>query len=544
MGRILKLTLIIIGALFIGAVVSNQLSPDDIKIAGKVAGLDFSRSEIDSMYEGVERDRMSYIENRKSPLNNSTAPALVFNPVPSGFEFPQEYKPLFFESNDDVNLPEDLDDLAFYSVSQLSTLIRQRKITSVELTTFFLDRLKRYNSELHCVITLTEERAMQQAQQADKEIAAGQYRGMLHGIPYGAKDLFSVAGYPTTWGAMPYKDQVIEQDAAVIKKLDEAGAVLLGKLSMGALAWGDVWFAEKTRNPWNTATGSSGSSAGSGSAVAAGLVPFALGTETLGSIISPSTVNGITGLRPTFGRVSRDGAMALVWSMDKIGPMTRSAEDAAIVFSVLHGADTKDPTTKDLPFNYDSRTNISSLKIGYLPAAFERDYPFKKNDSLILELLKAANIELIPVTLPVLPDLRLILNVESAAAFDELTTSNRDDLLVRQIKNAWPNVFRQARLVPAVEYVQANRRRSLLIEQMQEVFDAVDVYLHPTWGGSSLTITNYTGHPSICFPNGFNDGLPTSISITGNLYDEASILHVARFIQERTDWHLQHPSGF
>lgn len=544
MEKIFKLSLIISTALLVGAVIGNQLDPDDLKIAGKVAGLDFSRSEIDSMYEGVERDRLSYIENRKNPLNNATAPALVFNPVPSGFEYPQEVKPLYFEFNDDVNLPDNIDDLAFYSVSELGTLIRQRKITSVELTTFFLERLKRHNSELHCVITLTEERAMRQAQQADQEIAAGQYRGLLHGIPYGAKDLFSVAGYPTTWGAMPYKDQVINQDAAVIQKLDEAGAVLLGKLSMGALAWGDVWYGEKTRNPWNIAMGSSGSSAGSGSAVAAGLVPFALGTETLGSIISPSTVNGITGLRPTFGRVSRDGAMALVWSMDKIGPMTRSAEDAAIVFSVLHGADSKDPTTKDFPFNYDSRTDISSLKIGYLPAAFDRDYAFKKNDSLIIELLKAEGIELIPITLPALPDLRLILNVESAAAFDELTTSNRDDLLVRQIKNAWPNVFRQARLVPAVEYVQANRRRSILIEQMQEVFEEVDVYLHPTWGGSSLTITNYTGHPSICFPNGFVDGLPSSISITGRLYDEASILHLAKFIQDRTDWHQQHPSGF
>lgn len=544
MEKIFKLSLIISTALLVGAVIGNQLDPDDLKIAGKVAGLDFSRSEIDSMYEGVERDRLSYIESRKNPLNNATAPALVFNPVPSGFEYPQEVKPLYFEINDDVNLPDNIDDLAFYSVSELGTLIRQRKITSVELTTFFLERLKRHNSELHCVITLTEERAMRQAQQADQEIAAGQYRGLLHGIPYGAKDLFSVAGYPTTWGAMPYKDQVINQDAAVIQKLDEAGAVLLGKLSMGALAWGDVWYGEKTRNPWNTAMGSSGSSAGSGSAVAAGLVPFALGTETLGSIISPSTVNGITGLRPTFGRVSRDGAMALVWSMDKIGPMTRSAEDAAIVFSVLHGADSKDPTTKDFPFNYDSRTDISSLKIGYLPAAFDRDYAFKKNDSLIIELLKAEGIELIPITLPALPDLRLILNVESAAAFDELTTSNRDDLLVRQIKNAWPNVFRQARLVPAVEYVQANRRRSILIEQMQEVFEEVDVYLHPTWGGSSLTITNYTGHPSICFPNGFVDGLPSSISITGRLYDEASILHLAKFIQDRTDWHQQHPSGF
>ena len=544
MEKIFKISLVIVGALFLGAVVGNRLSPDDLIIAGKVAGLDFSRSEIDSLREGVERDRLSYIESRKTPLDNGIAPALVFNPLPSSFEYPQEVRPLYFSSNDEVSLPENLDDLAFYTISELSTLIRQRKITSVELTTFFLNRLKQFNSQLFCVITLTEERAMNQAMQADKEIAAGQYRGLLHGIPYGAKDLFSVAGYPTTWGAMPFKDQVIDKDAAVIKKLDEAGAVLLGKLSMGALAWGDVWFGEKTRNPWNISTGSSGSSAGSGSAVAAGLVPFALGTETLGSIISPSTVNGITGLRPTFGRVSRDGAMALVWSMDKIGPMTRSAEDAAIVFSVLHGADKKDPSSVDLPFNYDSRTDISTLKIGFLPEAFERDYPFKKNDSLILAILKEEGFDLIPITLPTLPDLRLILNVESAAAFDELTTSNRDDLLVRQIKNAWPNVFRQARFVPAVEYVQANRRRSLLIEEMQEVFEKVDVYIHPTWGGSSLTITNYTGHPSICFPNGFVDGLPSSISITGKLYDEASILHLAQFIQDRTDYHHQHPEGF
>ncbi|MEY2949736.1 MAG: hypothetical protein RLZZ248_937, partial [Bacteroidota bacterium] len=334
MEKMFKISLVVVGVLFIGAVVGNRLSTDDLMIAGNVAGLDFSRSEIDSLREGVERDRLSYIESRKKPLSNETAPALLFNPLPTGFEYPQEVRPLYFSSNDEVTLPENLDELAFYSISELSTLIRQRKITSVELTTFFLKRLKQFNSELFCVITLTEERAMNQALQADIEIAAGQYRGLLHGIPYGAKDLFSVAGYPTTWGAMPFKDQVINKDAAVIKKLDEAGAVLLGKLSMGALAWGDVWYGEKTRNPWNTSTGSSGSSAGSGSAVAAGLVPFALGTETLGSIISPSTVNGITGLRPTFGRVSRDGAMALVWSMDKIGPMTRSAEDAAIVFSV------------------------------------------------------------------------------------------------------------------------------------------------------------------------------------------------------------------
>jgi len=273
-------------------------------------------------------------------------------------------------------------------------------------------------------------------------------------------------------------------------------------------------------------------------------VPFALGTETLGSIVSPSTVCGTTGLRPTYGQVSRHGAMALSWSMDKIGPITRSAEDAAVVFSVIKGKDSKDPTTVDAPFNFDSRTEIKTLKIGYIKEDFEKSYSFKPQDSIVLELFKQSGIELIPIELPTLPELRMILSAEAAAAFDELTISGKDDMLVRQVRNAWPNVFRQARFIPAVEYIQANRRRRILIEEMNQIFNSVDLYLNPSWSSNSLTITNYTGHPCITIPNGLINGTPSSITITGKLYGEAELVTLAKFIQERTEWHKSVPPGF
>jgi Asp-tRNA(Asn)/Glu-tRNA(Gln) amidotransferase A subunit family amidase len=312
---------------------------------------------------------------------------------------------------------------------------------------------------------------------------------------------------------------------------------------MGALAWGDVWFGGTTKNPWDKESGSSGSSAGSASAVSAGLMPFAIGTETLGSIVSPSTVCGTTGLRPTFGRVSRHGAMALSWTMDKIGPISRTAEDCALVFSIIQGKDNKDASVQEFPFNYNATLNVKSLKIGYLKSSFERNYPFKQQDSLILALLKKEGINLIPLELPELPYLSPILSAESAAAFDELTRSNKDDLLERQIKNAWPNKFRESRFIPAVEYIQANRKRKILMEEMKEkVFSKIDLYLNPSWGGTSLTITNYTGHPCIVIPNGFINGKPTSITITGNLYQESQVVALAHFIQSRTEHHKQHPT--
>ncbi|MFT6000843.1 MAG: Asp-tRNA(Asn)/Glu-tRNA(Gln) amidotransferase A subunit family amidase, partial [Neolewinella sp.] len=407
----------------------------------------------------------------------------------------------------------------------------------------------KHDSTLHCVITLTEERALAQADKLDTELAAGKYRGPLHGIPYGAKDLLAAKGYPTTWGAKPYKGQTIDLDAAVIEQLDKAGAILIAKLSMGALAWGDVWFGEKTRNPWDTRKGSSGSSAGSASAVAAGLVPFAIGTETLGSIVSPSTVCGTTGLRPTFGRVSRFGAMALSWSMDKIGPITRSAADAGLVLAAISHYDQRDAHAIKAGFQYEwPRGNVKpGTRIGYYKSRMERDYPFHDQDSVTLETLRTIGYELVPIELPEEPDIGFILNVEAAAAFESLTRSNRDDELTRQVRNAWPNAFRTAHFVPAVAYVQANRLRRQLMEDVDRVLTEanVDVYLNPSWHSNSLFITNMTGHPAICVPNGKNDeGMPTSITFTGKLFGEQAIIDVAASYQRASEWDELHPEGF
>ena len=519
----------------------RDITRSDVLAAGNIAGLEFSTSEADSMLEGLQGLRKTYEDMRAIPLPNEVLPSLVFNPLPPGFQIPPSRGPVRFADPGFVKMPANKTDLAWYSVPELGELLRTRQITSVELTRFFLDRLRQYDKELHCVITYTEERALQHARQADAEIQAGHYRGPLHGIPYGAKDLLAVAGYPTTWGAMPYKDQQLDIDAEVIRKLDAAGAVLVAKLSMGALAWGDVWFRGMTRNPWDTLRGSSGSSAGSAAAVSAGLVPFAIGTETLGSIVSPSTVCGTTGLRPTFGRVSRSGAMALSWTMDKIGPITRSAEDCAIVFNAIQGPDSMDPALIAAPFDYNAYRDLKSLRVGFVKNAFEGNYPFKKADSLALETLKKMGIDLIPIELPQIPDLTFLLSVEGAAAFDEMTRSNKDDLLVRQVRNAWPNVFRQSRLVPAVEYLQANRIRTQVIAHMQQIMQKVDVYVAPSWASPSLRITNLTGHPAVVVPNGFRDGRPTSITFTGQLFGEADILRLAKAFQDASDFHQQHP---
>jgi Asp-tRNA(Asn)/Glu-tRNA(Gln) amidotransferase A subunit family amidase len=379
----------------------------------------------------------------------------------------------------------------------------------------------------------------------------GEYLGPLHGIPFGAKDLLAVKGAPTTWGATPYRDQVIDETATVVRKLDQAGAVLVAKLTLGALAWGDVWFDGMTRNPWNLEEGSSGSSAGSASAVAAGLVPFAIGTETLGSIVSPSTRCGVTGLRPTFGRVSRSGAMALSWTMDKIGPIARSATDCAMVFDAIRGPDGRDPTVVDLPFPYRHDQDLTGLRIGYLESVFDQDYPGKEQDHEALRELRYRGVDLVPIEFPLEEmginpsDLGIILSAEAAAAFQELTLSGRDDELVRQVRWAWPNVFRTAHFIPAVEYIQANRQRTRLMEMMTAVFREVDVYITPSFAGESLMITNLTGHPQVVVPAGFIDeDSPHSISFVGRLYDEATLLTVARIFQESTSWHKKTPPGF
>jgi len=525
----------------------TKVTKEILQHAEKTAGLEFTDQERELMVKGLNKHLKNYEKMREVHLDNSVAPAIQFNPVPPGMTFEKKQLPIKASKPGKVKRPSDIEELSFWTITNLAGLIKSRKVSSLELTNMYLSRLKKYDGKLQCVITLTEDLARWQAKQADKEIAAGRYRGPLHGIPWGAKDLLAVKGYKTTWGAMPFKDQVIDANATVVRRLEEAGAVLVGKLTLGALAWGDVWFAGKTRNPWNTEKGSSGSSAGPAAATAAGLVGFAIGSETHGSIVSPCTVCGVTGLRPTFGRVSRYGAMALSWTMDKIGPICRSVEDCALVFNAIYGTDGKDGTVVDLPFNWDAGRGIKDLKIGYIKSDFEQerdDKEFKANDQATLEVLRRLGFDLIPIELPDYPvdATAFILSVEAAAAFDELTRSGRDDLLVRQIKNAWPNRFREARLIPAVEYIQANRLRTLLMKTMNEIMSDIDVYVAPSWVGNNLLLTNLTGHPAVVLPNGFNKKKePTSITFNGKLYGESEVLAVARAYQDATAFHLKHP---
>jgi Asp-tRNA(Asn)/Glu-tRNA(Gln) amidotransferase A subunit family amidase len=527
----------------------NKIFPDQVLTTEKLFDLKMTSPERDSMITALESQLSDYKIIHSQVIDNSVPPAIWFNPIPAGVLFDESQRPIDWKLPVSVSLPADKNELAWYSVADLSVLIKTRKITSVELTKYFLERLKRYSDTLHCVITFTEERAMKQAQKADEEIAQGIYRSPLHGIPYGIKDLFAVKGYKTTWGAAPYKDQVRDEDATVVKKLDEAGAVLLAKFSLGSLAMDDVWFEGMTRNPWDLNQGSSGSSAGSASATAAGLVPFAIGTETWGSIVSPSTRCGVTGLRPTYGRVSRTGAMALSWSMDKVGPICRSAFDCALVFKSLLGSDGFDQSVTDYPFNFNSTTDFTKLKVGYLKSLFDL-YDNRVNDSITLSEIRGMGITLNPVVLPdsatiPLKSLGIILVAEAAAAFDDLTRSNKDDELTLQDKNAWPNIFRAAQFIPAVQYIQANRLRYKLIQEMYAVMKQYDVIITPSFGGNQLLLTNLTGNPCVVVPNGLDKtGHPTSISFIGNLYDEATLLSFAKMYQDATSYDSQRPPLF
>jgi Asp-tRNA(Asn)/Glu-tRNA(Gln) amidotransferase A subunit family amidase len=534
---------------FVLGVVAEKagLTKSQVASAERLIGLTFTDAERDSMLDDLESNLESYQHLRNVPLENGTPPSLIFNPLPLGFKPTAGKTKLVTNPPVNTRVPENLEELAFYSVRDLAELIRTKKVTSTQLTIMYLERLKKHGPELECVVTLTEDLALEQARKADEDIAAGRYRGYLHGIPYGAKDLLAVKGYKTTWGAEPYKDQVIDDTATVVQKLERAGAVLVAKLTLGALAWGDVWYGGMTRNPWNLDQGSSGSSAGSASATAAGLVAFAIGTETWGSIVSPATRCGASGLRPTFGRVSRAGAMALSWSMDKIGPICRTVEDCAIVFEAIRGEDGIDQAVLDGSFEYDFRVELEKLRIGYLRDAFDAEYSNHDRDAATLIELTELGVELIPMELPEYPvySLSFILSAEAAAAFDELTRSDRDDLMVRQIKNAWPNVFRSSRFIPAVEYIQANRLRYEIIQGMHQVMADVDVYVSPTFGGGNLLLTNLTGHPSVVLPNGFDEkGSPTSITFVGNLYDEATLLAVANAYQRVTEFHTKHPPRY
>ncbi len=535
------------GFLFLSGMIFQsvfKITPEFISGSEKISDLEFTPVERDSMIDLLNDQLKNYQNIHKYNLKNSTPPAIYFNPIPTGFKISNKQKPVIWKRNTNIKLPSNQDDLAFYSITDLSELIRTKQISSEKLTRFYIDRLKKYGPKLECTITLTEDLAIQQAKQADKEIAEGKYRGMLHGIPYGVKDLLTTKTYKTTWGSVAYKDQVINEDAEVIKRLTSAGAILVAKLTLGELAMDDVWFGGMTRNPWNYEEGSSGSSAGPASATAAGLLAFTIGSETWGSIVSPSTRCGTTGLRPSYGRVSRTGAMALSWSMDKLGPICRTVEDCAIVFDAIKGLDGIDKTLIDADFNYDSNLNIKKLRIGYLKNDFDSVKTGKEFNDATLSVLRKMGVELIPVELPKFPvnDMAIILTAEASAAFDDLTRSNRDDLLVRQFKYAWPNIFRSGRFIPAVEYIQANRIRYELIQSMEKLMTKVDVYVAPNFEGDNLLLTNLSGHPCVVLPNGFSKkGTPTSITLIGKLFGEAELLGVAKKIQTATDFHLKHP---
>lgn len=528
------------------------ITTDIIKAAEVIAGLSFSEEEREMMVDDLN-DRLEDFEAiRALEMPNEVLPAFVFQPQMVGPAPPPDEGPLDW-SPPEVTRPASDEDLAYLPVTQLSALLRAGEVTATELTELYLRRLKQYDDTLNAVITYTEERARAQAAAADEELANGTYRGPLHGIPWGAKDLLAVEGHPTTWGAEPYRDQTIDHTAAAVRKLDEAGAILVAKLSLGALAWGDVWFDARTNNPWNLDQGASGSSAGPGAAVAAGLVGFAIGSETLGSIVSPSTRNGVTGFRPSFGTVSRDGAMVLSWSMDKLGPMARAAEDCALVHDALRGPDSADPATVEAGFPFTPDTDVAALRVGYLKQSFSAEYGNAEADAQTLEVLRGLGVELHPMTLPdEVPAGPLVATLwtEAAATFDDLTRSGGIDTMVRQSRDAWPHVFRTARFMPAVEFIQINRARTLLMERMRDTMADVDVLVTPSFVGGTLQVTNLTGHPCVCVPNAFHPvddngssprRSPGSITFVGRLYGDAAPLQLARAYQEATDFHRRRP---
>jgi Asp-tRNA(Asn)/Glu-tRNA(Gln) amidotransferase A subunit family amidase len=514
---------------------AGAITPEMIKQAEWIAGLELTDKERKDTADAFRRTLSSIEAIRKVPVGYEVPPALLFDPAPGlkPAEGVRRNQAAATESNAPKR-PDSEEALAFLPVTELSSLIRSRQITSTDLTKLYLARLKRFDPLLLCVVTLTEDLALKQASKADAEIAAGLYRGPLHGIPWGAKDLIAYPGYPTTWGAKPFKDRTIDEKATVALRLEEAGAVMLGKMTLGALAMGDQWQGGQTRTPWDPRRGSSGSSAGSASAVAAGLVGFAIGSETLGSIVSPCRACGASGLRPTFGRVSRFGCMALSWSMDKLGPIARSLEDCALVLDAIHGSDGLDGTAVDHPFPWPSPKPIRGLKVGYVK---QNNRPDEDRDEL--KVLKGLGVELVPIEMPRdIPAgaLSIMLSVEAATAFDELTRNHITEGL-----NEWPVSFREKQFVPAVEYLRAARVRTLLMRSMAKLMETVDLYV----GGNDLTITNLTGHPTAVLPHGFREmegrQRPGSITFTGRLYDETTLLSVAVAFQEAVGDHLKRP---
>jgi Asp-tRNA(Asn)/Glu-tRNA(Gln) amidotransferase A subunit family amidase len=552
---------------------AQRIDKPTLECAERIMGIDFSDAEQQAALSGVNTNLANFERLRTFQIPPETEPPLTFRPYLPGKKPRAGATP---NARIKIGTPtpsaprrNSVEDLAFLPVTALSALVRKREVSSTDLTRMYLARLKKHGPALNCVVTLTEALALEQAAQADKEIKAGRYRGPLHGIPWGAKDLFATKGILTTWGAAPYQNQVFDYDATVVERLREAGAVLVAKLSLGALAQGDNWFRGQTKNPWN-GRGSSGSSAGPGSATAAGLVGFSLGTETRGSIISPSAANGVVGLRPTYGRVSRRGAMALSWTMDKIGPMCRSVEDCALVFNAIYGPDGRDDSVIDAPFEWNPDVPLSKLKVGYVKTEFEPqaaegrggrrgDTGGRGRGGLtpeqqraqeemrlkilngVLDVYRKAGAAIQPIEVPALDitaALNFILSVEAAAAFDDLTRSK--DIADPSL-NTWPNTFRTSRYVPAVEYIRAQRARAVVIGEMDKLMSQYDAFISST-GSRSLSLTNLTGHPAIALRAGFLDETPVDFMITGRLYDEATLMRVALAHEQATKWHERIPS--
>ena len=525
----------------------GPVSKDALHTAEQLIGIELTEAQETMALPGVNRNLAIYQSLRKVAIPLDTEPAFSFHPALPGAKYksgPGRFEP----TRATAPSFSSIEDLAFCTVLELAALVRTRRVSSVDLTKMYLSRLKRYGPKLFCTVTLTEELAMDQAKKADDEITRGHYKGQLHGIPWGAKDLFATKGIPTTWGAEPYRSQVIDYDATVVERLRDAGAVLIAKLSMGALAQGGLWFGGNTRNPWDTEQSSSGSSAGPASATSAGLVGFSVGTETLGSIVSPSSTCGVAGLRPTYGRISRYGAMGLSWTMDKIGPICRGVEDCAVALHALYGPDGRDITVPDFTFDWfpETRlhTRLQKMRIGFLKQEFERgNDERKKINQEALEALRSAGAKLEPIELPEFPaqDLFLLLSAEAAAAFDDLTRDGGINQLSGQTPNDWPNSFRTSRFIPAVEYIRAQRARTLLMRKMADLMSKWDVFVSPAPGSSSLLVTNFTGHPAVVVPAGFEKGLPRAIMFTGGLYDEAAPLKVALAFERATKWHTRRP---
>jgi Asp-tRNA(Asn)/Glu-tRNA(Gln) amidotransferase A subunit family amidase len=505
---------------------------------------------------------------RKVTVPNGIAPYSTWNPVLPGHAFAPVRSRFVRSSGGAGDLPAKDDQIAFASVSELSHWIETRQLTSERLTNIYVERIARHDPRLHCVITLTRELALRQAKQADTEIAAGKYRGPLHGIPWGAKDLLDTAGIATTYGAEPYRNRIPDKDAVVVRRLHEAGAVLIAKLSLGALALNDVWFGGQTMNPWLPAEGSSGSSAGPGAATAAGLVGFSIGSETGGSIVSPSMRCGVNGLRPTYGRVARTGAMTLCWSLDKLGPMCRSVEDTMLVLQAISGPDAADVSSVPSVLNYDGEASVAGLKVGYFPG-WMNEAPATPVDRAALETVRKLGLIPVEVTLPDWPydSLQLILFAEAAAAFEELTLSHRVDELKAQVPDAWPNSFRQARFLSAVDFVQSDRLRRMVAMEMERIFSQVDLLLVPSLRDEMLTITNFTGHPSLTMRAGFVEvtqarsdwapdaehplprfnparRVPHGVTLIGRLFDEGTIGRVGLALERTFDVAAEHPPGF